>query len=159
VSATVTITREPGAFSDTWQVRFRYQRAWVELLKDTVPGYDREWDPDRRVWVIADASVQELAEALAAVGASVQWVNEDPYRTRHRSHRTGGDAGPPPPPPPRGGTDTCPWARVLLDAVGETRREPVFRALSKVLHPDTATGDAALMRELLEARETRRKAS
>lgn len=45
------------------------------------------------------------------------------------------------------------WAEHLIEAVGAERREPVVRALTKVLHPDvTTTGDTVLMQQLLDAR-------
>jgi hypothetical protein len=61
------------------------------------------------------------------------------------------------PPQPHADTrtpDTAQWAHALLRRVGPLRREPVFRALTRILHPDNpATGDAVLQRELNTARD------
>ncbi len=46
------------------------------------------------------------------------------------------------------------WADQVLAAVGTEREDRTFRALARVLHPDTG-GDERLMRELLAARERR----
>lgn len=43
------------------------------------------------------------------------------------------------------------WADSLFAAVGPERATPVYRALSKVLHPDVATGDTTLQRQLNDA--------
>ncbi|HWT48540.1 MAG TPA: hypothetical protein VN255_08180, partial [Mycobacterium sp.] len=58
-------------------------------------------------------------------------------------------------PPPRAEaftSDTSLWAKILFRRVGRERREPVFRALTRVLHPDVG-GDHHLMQELNAARE------
>jgi hypothetical protein len=45
------------------------------------------------------------------------------------------------------------WAVGLLTAMGTPkRRDAAFKAVAKVVHPDVATGDETLMRDLLEAR-------
>lgn len=55
---------------------------------------------------------------------------------------------------PQPGADPSGWAEALFRRVGPARHEPVFPALTQVLHPDTpATGDTALQRELNAARE------
>ena len=44
------------------------------------------------------------------------------------------------------------WAHALFRQVGLDRREPVFRALTRVLHPDNqSTGDNTLQRQLNDA--------
>jgi hypothetical protein len=40
------------------------------------------------------------------------------------------------------------WAKLLFQAVGPDRAEAVYRALAKVLHPDTPTGDTRLQQQL-----------
>ncbi len=50
-------------------------------------------------------------------------------------------------------------AEMLFGALGSTRADAAFRALSRVLHPDANTGDAELMRTFLAARSKRRTAS
>jgi hypothetical protein len=114
----------------TFTVRFRYDPAVVDLIK-TVPSYARSWDPVAREWTIGHHYVVPLEAALRALGHQVIGLN---------------------PPPRAGGSGQ--WAHTLLHRVGPLRREPVFRALTRVLHPDNpATGDAVLQRELNTARE------
>lgn len=54
---------------------------------------------------------------------------------------------------PRGGPASADWADTLLRAVGPDRHEAVFKALTRVLHPDAATGDEDLMKDLNQARD------
>jgi hypothetical protein len=49
-------------------------------------------------------------------------------------------------------TDPAQWAKDLFRRVGPTRRDDVHRALTKVLPPDTATGDTRSQQELNDAR-------
>lgn len=127
--STVLFTRR-GA---TYTVRFRYDPAVVELLKTAVPGYARDWNPATKEWTVNTGHAERLAQALRATGHQVVGLE--------------------PPPPPTNGGDPLDWARVLFTRVGPTRREPVFRALTKILHPDAATGDTTLQRELNLARD------
>ena len=60
------------------------------------------------------------------------------------------------------GDDDTDWARALFQRVGPRRAGPVFRSLTKILHPDNAaTGDVDIQRELNAAHGeiTGRKAS
>ena len=51
------------------------------------------------------------------------------------------------------GGDTAGWARTLFRRVGPARAEPVFRSLTRILHPDNPTTvDTQLQRELNAAR-------
>lgn len=115
------------------EVRFPYDPNAVELVKTAVPPHARDWNPAERCWLVDDYYVDALAKALR--------------RNGHRVRRADGT----PPPPPR--QEPTPWAAALFAAVGTERHDTVFRALSRVLHPDTPTGDTALMHDLLEARE------
>lgn len=118
----------------SYTVRFRYDPAVVELLKAAVPGYARSWDPATKNWTVDAGHAERLASALRATGHQV--IGLDPE------------------PPPRTSTtgDTAHWARTLFRRVGPTRHEPVFRALSRIFHPDVG-GDTALMQELNDARD------
>ena len=115
-------------------VRFAYDPELIDLLKAAVPARSRSWDPQLRQWTVRAELVEHFATVLRATGHTVVGVEPDP--------------------PPRTGAGTDQWARTLLRRVGPTRREPVFRALTRVLHPDNAdTGDTTLQRELNLARE------
>lgn len=113
-----------------------------ELVK-TFPK--RRWLPDSRAWRIGVTFVDDCADALRAAGCEVfvtrpdgsTWTSGRPG-TGHRS------------------TPAEDWAGRLLDAVGPDRAEAVFRALTRVLHPDTGSGDTVLMQQLNTARDQRR---
>lgn len=118
----------------TYRVRFRYDPTLVELLKTAVPSYARNWNPATKEWTVGAGHAERLASALRATGHQVIGLE-----------------------PPQAGThvpDTAGWARILFRRVGPTRHEPVFRVLTKVLHPDNpVTGDTAIQNELNAARE------
>ncbi|GJN99117.1 hypothetical protein NJB1907f44_48960 [Mycobacterium marinum] len=122
----VIITPAPGGGRAT--VRFRYDPAVVSLIKSTVPSFARSWDAQRRVWFIDTDWTPALAAELAGRGHTV---------TGHAARTTDG------------GSD---WATALFRAVGPQRTPAVHRALTRVLHPDTATGCPVLQRELNDAR-------
>ena len=102
---------------DRYTVKFSYDPALVELLKDTVPAWVRSWDPTTKEWTVAAEFGRTLASAIEQAGHRTVGLDES-----------------------RAAVDRAGWAEALLDAVGPTRHEPVFRALTKVLHPDAPTG-------------------
>lgn len=55
-----------------------------------------------------------------------------------------------------GGAAIEDWAEQLLRAVGPERVDAVFKALTRVLHPDVKTGDETLMKALNNARDRHR---
>ena len=116
-------------------IRFRYDPTLVELIKTAVPAPARSWNPTAKEWTVAAGHAERLAQALRATGHRVIGL-EDP--------RPQADTRIP---------DTALWARILFRRVGPTRHEPVFRALTRVLHPDTPTGDGVIQRELNLARD------
>lgn len=109
-------------------VRFRYDPAVVSLIKSTVPSFARSWDAQRRVWFIDTDWTSGLAAELVCRGHTVTGLTA---------------------PRPEGDGD---WAAALFRAVGPQRIPAVHRALSRVLHPDTATGCPVLQRQLNDAR-------
>jgi hypothetical protein len=113
-----------------YRVRFSYDPDLVELLKTTVPAWARSWDPGAKEWAVRVEFGRTLASAIGAAGHQAVGLKE-----------------------PRAGVDGAGWGDVLLDAVGPTRHQPVFRALTKILHPDAATGDGRLQQQLSDARE------
>jgi hypothetical protein len=120
----------------TYTIRFRYDASVIEVLKAAVPSHARSWNPATKEWTVDASHAERLASALRRTGHTVIGLDPDP-----RPHTTTG-------------TDLSQWARILFRRVGPARREPVFRALTRVLHPDNAaTGDTALQRELNSARE------
>ena len=115
---------------DQYVLRFAYDPSLVALVK-TVPAYARSWRPTGKVWLVDRFYAEQLARDMAALGYLVTGLESQ----KHESD------------------DTADWARILLRRVGPTRVEPVFRSLTRVLHPDNAkTGDTQLQRELNAAR-------
>ena len=105
-------------------VRFAYDPTIVALIK-TVPSYARSWRPTGKVWLVDAMYAEQLAADMSRLGYIVTGIEHDQHG------------------------DVTDWARILFQRVGPTRTGPVFRSLSKVLHPDNAaTGDAQLQREL-----------
>lgn len=91
-----------------------------------VPG--RTWDPAEKCWRIPTDLVDSVARRLRARGCRVT-VDESAT-----------------PQKPRG------WAREMFAAVGPQRAQTVYRALSRVLHPDQG-GSTELQQELNRAYE------
>lgn len=93
---------------DTHAVTFTYDPAIVELLKASVPGFVRSWNPVRREWLILVEPVYatQFADTLRGLGHTVIGIDAS---SRCRS-----------------GDDPAHWARILFRRVGPTRAEPVF---------------------------------
>ena len=104
-----------------------------ELVK-TFPG--RRWLPDLKCWRVDTIYVDALADALRAVGEAVFFTNGGRGTSRPLSPST---------PSPT-------WAEHLFAAVGAARHDATYKAMSKVLHPDTGNGDTRLMQQLNAAR-------
>ena len=109
-------------FGDQYVIRFSFDPTIVALIK-TIPVYARSWNPDTKVWRISDVYAEQLAADMSRLGYLVTGLE----------------------PADRDDSD---WARILFRRVGPNRAGPIFRSLSRVLHPDTATGDAQLQLEL-----------
>ena len=108
---------------DMYAVTFTYDAIVVEMLKAVVPSYARTWSPPRREWLIESVYSKPLSEALHRLGCTIVGLEPEPG-------------------------DHTDWARALFQRVGPHRAGPVFRSLSRVLHPDTPTGDKQLQQEL-----------
>lgn len=135
---TMTAPSGGGEHGDRWSVRFRYHEQLVELLKTRSTGATGAGHP-RTGAGTSTAGRCAAWPTKAAAGAAVRWLADSACRETESE------------PPPDWAQPS--WAETLMDAVGLQRRDAVFRALSRVLHPDTETGDNDLMRELLHARE------
>jgi hypothetical protein len=124
--STVIFTRR----GDIYTVRFRYDPELVELLKDVVPSYARSWTKTTKEWTVHIEYAEQLAAAIRQLGHQV--IGFDPPKINDH-------------------TNTDPFT-ALFHHVGPNRVDPVHRALTRVLHPDTDTGDTRLQQELNDAR-------
>lgn len=133
-----TVRIEPD-FNGGARVAFQYDPLVVELIK-TIHSNGRRWNATTKTWWVSAFEVNDLVALLQSSGHRVVggWTRP---------------AGPPPPRAPR--DDAKNWADTLFTAVGNARIELVHRALTKVLHPDVATGDTKLAQELNAARDRR----
>lgn len=55
----------------TARVNFRYDPALVALVKDTVPGAYRAYDPVTKTWTVTDGYIDVLDDAIVERGHSV----------------------------------------------------------------------------------------
>lgn len=95
-----------------------------ELVKQ-IPG--RRWDPDRKVWTVPEIFESEARSILSS------WLGRVVYDDRRQPVKT----------PPKAQM----WADTMFDALPAVLRQPVYRALSRVLHPDSG-GDTKAMQQL-----------
>lgn len=95
----------------------------------SLPAHARRYDPESRTWYVDRGYAQQLADDFTEAGFTVLGIR------------------------PRAAVCESDWARAVLWRVGAQRSDAVFRALSKVLHPDSPAGDTRLMRELRDARD------
>lgn len=124
---------------DIYEVSCPYDPRMVAVIK-ALPSSVRSWDPAAKVWKVdVDGGyARALAANLRELGYIVVGLAEPPPREPPRSNgrAINGDQ----------------WAHVLFRQVGPDRREPVFRALTRILHPDNqSTGDNTLQRQLNDA--------
>ncbi|HSS25687.1 MAG TPA: hypothetical protein VLL82_15105 [Mycobacterium sp.] len=98
---TTVLFRRAGA---RYTVKFSYHPALVDLLKDVVPAWARDWNPGTKQWTIATEFAQPLASAIRRAGHTTVGIEE-----------------------PRAAVGEAGWAEALLDAVGPARHEPVFK--------------------------------
>jgi hypothetical protein len=113
-------------------IRFRYDPRAVEIMK-SVPVH--RWNPADKYWTTETSWVQLLAKKFYDAGYPVQIDSE----LWEPGSSVAGTSKP----------------IVALFAVLPIRlRVPVFRALTKVLHPDMG-GDVELMKQLNQAMENR----
>ena len=106
-------------------------------------GGPGKWRPATRSWWIFVYYAGYLASELDAHGHTVIGLNPTHWR-RHGSQHNGAQ---------HNGSAGDDWAKALFARVGPERADAVFKALTRVLHPDNvATGDTELQRELNDAR-------
>jgi hypothetical protein len=134
VSAAVRFQRVGADYA----VKFRYDPDAVALVK-ALPTWARRWDPLTKAWYIDVGHAEELAADFAEIGYLVVGLERS---------RTGNGAC----------NGACAHSgdifAQLLRHVGNDRSERVFKALTRILHPDTAGGDGRLQQQLNDAYRT-----
>lgn len=110
------------------ELHFAYNPGLVAALKHAVPWTARRWHPDVKCWTVEEPFVDKALHLIEPVQV---------HDLRQPS------TAPRPP-------SASPWAQVLHDALPERFRQPVYRAVLRVLHPDVG-GDTQLAQELNDA--------
>jgi hypothetical protein len=123
---------------DHAQIGFPYSASAVAALKESIPWECRRWDKVARHWTVDEPYVADAVTLMRARFGSIDIAD---LRSARR--------------PPRG-ADPADWADALLAALPEHLREPAYRALLRVLHPDVG-GDTRLTQRLNDV--FRRRAS
>jgi hypothetical protein len=117
------------------KVHFNYNERALEVIR-TIPG--RRWHPDSKTWSIPGDMTSLTAGEFARAGFRVS-LNDELFKPRaHLSSDR----------------DATNVFAALMEGIPKRLREPVFRALTKVLHPDH-DGDTELMKQLNAARPAR----
>lgn len=144
---------ELDSFGRDYAVWFRYDPDLIELIKLAVPSGHRSWDSSKKRWSVSVKYAEQLADDMRELGYTVIGIEAPGMRRSKASWEpppweSSSSKPPPQPPPPKPD-----WAKLLFTRVGDHRVDPVFRALTRVLHPDNAeTGDKELQQELNKAR-------
>lgn len=112
-------------------VKFDYDPTVIAYIKAEIPKSFRAYVPAEKTWRL-DGGIDDLLAYARLLGFRV----EDNRRGKARAPQFNA---------------TTDWATALFEAVGADRATAVYRALSKVLHPD-AGGDHSLMVALTSAK-------
>ena len=167
---------------DYWAVAFRPKDPdLLERMKAIIPKDYRQWDVNNRQWQIFSditplrtefekygvditirghhqdndhESVEYWRKKYRTMDDTARYLHEEVQRLKDEIDRLEKAVQDVPDAPVPDG-----WAEELFTAVGKNsaRAEAVFKALTKCLHPDTATGDKGLMQQLNNARGNARK--
>jgi hypothetical protein len=126
---------KPGTYDQKVHGRPAYIRSPF-AAKDAIKSLpNRAWDAATKRWVIPAADVNIAARVLREEGWRVEII--EPVQAGTRT-----------PPLPQ----TASWADAMFKAIPGRLHQPVFRALTKVLHPDVG-GDLVAMQQLTAAKD------
>lgn len=130
-------------------VSFRYNEQVVDLIK-LIPAHSRSYDPATKVWTILDqAEAKIFIREASALGFEV--VDSRKASKAKANAGSGSKARASTPKPP-----AADWAAAMFQQIpDDALRQKVYRALAKVLHPDTG-GNAELFRQLTDAKDNRK---
>lgn len=110
-------------------VRFAYNPDTVDKLKTGIPRGSRRWDPDRRLW-LADPPHEATVRRIPGI---------PPAEPKHHTK-------------PPAGIDAA--VDAFFAALPDHLREPTFKALIRVFHPDVG-GDTRAAQALNRWRQER----
>mgnify|MGYP001597717585 CR=1 FL=1 len=122
------VAAEVGRF--TTKLYFRYDLDLIAIIK-TVDG--RRWVPEEKCWTIPTSRLKMLAYLLRGRGYDLVTDKDEDESANSRPRESD-------------------WAEQLLARCDPELADKVFRALTKVLHPDVG-GSPTLMRDLNVARD------
>lgn len=105
-------------------------------VQAVLKSFKFRWNPDMRIWVGDLKYLDPLVAHLRHAGCFIDITEHDPK--------------PPPPKPPPPRKATTDWASGMFAALSPELGEKVYRALSRVLHPD-ADGDGRQQQILNDA--------
>lgn len=117
-----------------------YDPGFVAALKNTVPGHERKWDPVAKLWTVDHLWRREVENLCRIFYGAVEVI--DKQSRRYETPRTPLKAG------------TGDWAAQLFASTPKELHEKIYRALSRVLHPDVG-GDTEAMKALNIANDKR----
>lgn len=107
-------------------------------LKEELKATGGRWDPVHRGWTVPRPNLAELVAVLRYLGVEYDLVELAPARKARPAASTT-------------------WAESMFASLPEHLREPAYRALAKVLHPDIG-GDKEAAQQLIGAYSKRRAA-
>lgn len=117
-------------------VTFPYDADAVGRLKDAVPGWDRNFDPQTKAWKIGKPWLPKLIETMVEGGHTIS------------------DGSAPPPPPKRSSTGVAEFfgssesdkveakarAEAIVASIPTPLRHRVLREYARLLYPDLYSG-------------------
>jgi hypothetical protein len=129
-----------------------YSSTRVRVFDSFIPGLDEvilalpdaEWSAREDCWTLPLWHAHEIALKLPDEPIDWRGFGLEDAATGRRKKQARTKVSTP--------KDTSAWAQNLFTAVGPDRGEQVFRVLTRILHPDSPTGDTELMRQLISAR-------
>jgi hypothetical protein len=119
------------------ELHFSYNPAALAALRNCTPATARTWDPDDKLWSVSEPYVDRVLRALQPHVGPIETAD---LRRPNLKPGVPGKAN---------------WAHALYDALPDHLKQPAFRALTKVLHPDIG-GDLKLAQQLNDAFANRR---
>ena len=140
-----TVAFRPKMGGEWFDIQWRYDPNLVTLIKATIPGPFRTYEPSTHTWSASKTWAQAFAEACKREGHTVSGVTTSVFGRNGRQRAL-------PPLPPAAPVPVLMWADVLLAKCPDAQlRKSVHRALSRVLHPDVAGEVGAQLQKELNA--------